>query len=303
MPGLMARMLEALDVADSMRVLEIGTGTGYNAALLSHRLGDDHVVSIDIDPDLVEQARGHIAGLGLHPTLLAGNGSLGAAEHAPFDRIIATAAVPAIPPDWIRQLRPGGTMLVNLRGDLVGDLCCLLTRHGNAEHVSGPFLPIGGNFMWLRPELDETRPAHEVHRARHTRTTYTTTRFDPRSVPVYDPGFRFLLQMALPGCRRIDYQPAYDPAHGDEREALVVSAADGARVEVFTALVPHGDFRVRRTRPMALVAHSPRDRGSPCHPASYRAGDVHRVSRNQAAGGAARRVRMAPLAAHDDGRR
>ena len=55
-PSLMARMLEALDVRDGMRVLEIGTGTGYNAALLSHRLGDRNVVSIEIDPELVDQA-------------------------------------------------------------------------------------------------------------------------------------------------------------------------------------------------------------------------------------------------------
>ena len=57
MPGLMTRMLEALDVHDGHRVLEIGTGTGYNAALLCHRLGDDQVFSVDIDAELIELAR------------------------------------------------------------------------------------------------------------------------------------------------------------------------------------------------------------------------------------------------------
>ena len=52
MPGLMPRMLETLDVRDGHDVLEVGTGTGYNAALLSHRIGDQHVFSVDIEPDL-----------------------------------------------------------------------------------------------------------------------------------------------------------------------------------------------------------------------------------------------------------
>jgi len=57
----MIRMLQALDIHDGMRVLEIGTGTGYNAALLAHRLGDDHVVTIDIDPAPVDLARHRLA--------------------------------------------------------------------------------------------------------------------------------------------------------------------------------------------------------------------------------------------------
>ena len=56
MPGLMPRMLETLDVGDGHDVLEVGTGTGYNAALLSHRIGDQHVFSVDIEPDLIWRA-------------------------------------------------------------------------------------------------------------------------------------------------------------------------------------------------------------------------------------------------------
>ncbi|MGH3815480.1 MAG: methyltransferase domain-containing protein [Pseudonocardiaceae bacterium] len=65
MPGLMTRMLEALDVCDGHRVLEIGTGTGYNAGLLAHRLGDANVFSVDIEPDLVDLARARLAFIGL----------------------------------------------------------------------------------------------------------------------------------------------------------------------------------------------------------------------------------------------
>ncbi len=97
MPSLMVRMLEALDVRDGHRVLEIGTGTGYNAALLCHRLGSNNVVSIDIDPILVASAGNRLADLGHYPTLVVGDGTAGAAHHGPYDRIIATAAVPSIP--------------------------------------------------------------------------------------------------------------------------------------------------------------------------------------------------------------
>jgi len=117
-PSLMARMLERLNVHTGHIVLEIGTGTGYNAALLCYRLGDTHVTSIDIDPDLVADARSRLATLSYHPTLFAGDGASGAVDNAPYHRIIATCAVPAIPPAWIDQLTLSGTIVVDLRGDL-----------------------------------------------------------------------------------------------------------------------------------------------------------------------------------------
>jgi protein-L-isoaspartate O-methyltransferase len=105
-PSLMAHMLNSLNIHPGHTVLEIGTGTGYNAALLCHRLGDTQVTSIDIDPDLVADTRLRLATLGYHPTLLAGDGTHGAINNAPYDRVIATCAVPAIPPAWIDQLAP-----------------------------------------------------------------------------------------------------------------------------------------------------------------------------------------------------
>jgi protein-L-isoaspartate O-methyltransferase len=96
-PALMARMLAALDVHDGMKVLEIGTGTGYNAALLVHRLGDEHVFSVDIGADLVVTARERLAELGYAPTLATVHGAGGLPEHAPYDRIIGTLSVPSVP--------------------------------------------------------------------------------------------------------------------------------------------------------------------------------------------------------------
>jgi protein-L-isoaspartate(D-aspartate) O-methyltransferase len=101
-------MLEALDIHDGDTALEIGTGTGYNAALLSHRLGSRNVTSIEVDPHIAEAARQRLAGLGYHPTVITGDGANGAAQHAPYDRVIATVAAPTVEPAWIDQTRPGG---------------------------------------------------------------------------------------------------------------------------------------------------------------------------------------------------
>src|SRR5690606_29139681 len=147
-PSLMAQMLEMLDLYDGAKVLEIGTGTGYNAALLCHRLGDANVTSIDIDPVLVESARARLAGLGYHPHLVTGDGATGVPDRAPFDRIIATAGVAGIPPAWIGQLVERGKIVADLRGELASAL--IMTVKTTPDSVRGRFYDIAGHFMWLR---------------------------------------------------------------------------------------------------------------------------------------------------------
>ena len=75
-PDLVVRMLEILQVRDGHRVLEIGTGAGYNAALLTHRLGGARVCSVEVDGDLVALARRRLAAAGYYPTLVTGDGAL-----------------------------------------------------------------------------------------------------------------------------------------------------------------------------------------------------------------------------------
>ncbi|MGH3660891.1 MAG: methyltransferase domain-containing protein, partial [Micromonosporaceae bacterium] len=116
-PSLMAVMLERLDLSDGMTVLEIGVGTGYNAALLCHRLGDHNVTSVDIDLGLVDTAREALARLGRRPTLATADGYHGHLPRAPYHRIIATCAVTHVPPAWIRQLAPGGRIVAPLAMD------------------------------------------------------------------------------------------------------------------------------------------------------------------------------------------
>jgi protein-L-isoaspartate O-methyltransferase len=252
MPSLMAQMLEALDVDDGMRILEVGTGTGYNAALLSHRLGDRSVVSIDIDPGLVDQARRQLAELGHTPALLVGDGGSGAVEYGPFDRIIATAAVPEIPIPWIQQLAPGGKILANVRGDLAGGTLCLLTKEDAADEVIGSILPIGGHFMWLRPNVDDPHRPHE-HASAPTRgtTSRITTDFDPAEVPVDEDGFRFLLQLQLHAAQALWRGPVFDPVSRSERDAVIATAADRSRAEAFSSH-QGGSHRVVQTGPRRI---------------------------------------------------
>ncbi|MGW2635388.1 methyltransferase domain-containing protein [Streptomyces sp. NPDC001348] len=150
-PSLMARMLVELRVADGDRVLEIGAGTGYNAALLAHRLGDDDLVTtVDLEPEITESARQHLAAAGHHPAVVTGDGSRGVPERAPFDRIIATCALPSVPRAWLAQCRPGARVLTPLATGLLA-LTVADTGHAEGRFLATPayFVPLRGGH---RPE-------------------------------------------------------------------------------------------------------------------------------------------------------
>ena len=100
-PSLMALMCQALEVGDGQRVLEIGAGTGYNAALLAHRLGPGAVTTVDLEPEITASARAHLDAYGTRAArsvaVVTGDGALGHPPRAPYDRIMATCALPSVP--------------------------------------------------------------------------------------------------------------------------------------------------------------------------------------------------------------
>lgn len=144
-PYMVALMTEALRLEGSERILEIGTGSGYQAAILG-RLARE-VYSIERVPQLAEAARAVIAELGLDNVhVLTGDGSVGLADHAPYDGILVTAAAPDVPRELVAQLAPGGRLVVPVG---TRDLQCLrvVTRHdGTTDEATAPciFVPLIG---------------------------------------------------------------------------------------------------------------------------------------------------------------
>jgi protein-L-isoaspartate(D-aspartate) O-methyltransferase len=115
-PAIMAIMLEQLQVAPGQRILEIGAGTGYNAALLGHLVGaHGHVTALDLDEDIVTSARQHLAAAGAaNVTVVQADGAFGWPAGAPYDRVILTVGAWDIAPAWHTQLRPGGRLVLPL---------------------------------------------------------------------------------------------------------------------------------------------------------------------------------------------
>lgn len=143
-PALVMRMLVALTLEPGMRVLEIGTGSGWNAALMAFRVGNDELVhSIDLQADLVDAARRHLHVAGYSEVRLAsGDGGFGWEDRAPFDRIIVTVGSPDIPPAWHQQLADGGVLLVPFKVGAVGDP--LLRLRKSSAGLTGSFVGWSG---------------------------------------------------------------------------------------------------------------------------------------------------------------
>src|SRR5207248_3375392 len=99
-PSVVAIMLEASQASEGDTVLEIGTGTGWTAGLLAHRLGPEAVTSVDISSQCIAEARKRLDYLSLAPTLAVADGYGGYPARAPYNRIIATAALRTGPPPW-----------------------------------------------------------------------------------------------------------------------------------------------------------------------------------------------------------
>jgi methyltransferase of ATP-grasp peptide maturase system len=201
LPGLVVRMLEDLDVEDGMTVLEIGTGTGYSSALMSERLGDGQVTSIEFDPGIAANAAAALKLAGHAPHLVVGDGLDGVPERAPYDRLVATCSVRHIPRAWLDQTRPGGRILVTLAGWLNAYGLALLEMRDDGI-AEGRFLPGTISFMIARPQAPEPITSEQRSAAFEMLADAT-----PRPTAVghdvrEDWTSNFVAQLAIPNARQ-----------------------------------------------------------------------------------------------------
>ncbi len=163
-PTVMAGMLEQLGLAPGQRVLEIGAGTGYNAALIARIVGErGRVVAVDYDEDIVAGARAGLAAAGLgRVEVIRGDGAEGHAAGAPYDRIVLTVEAGEIAPAWIAQLAAGGRLLLPLVLKVGQKLVAFERADGGLASVSARggvvFMPLrgalagSGTSVWFGPE-------------------------------------------------------------------------------------------------------------------------------------------------------
>ncbi|WP_234313792.1 methyltransferase domain-containing protein [Streptomyces sp. NBRC 109706] len=129
-PAVVADMLDSLLVEPGHRVLELGAGTGWNAALLAHRVGPGLVTSVEVDGDLAVAARGRLARAGVKAAVEVGDGTAGWPGGAPFDRLISTFAVETVPWAWVEQTSPGGRIVTPW--GRMGHVALTVAADGNA---------------------------------------------------------------------------------------------------------------------------------------------------------------------------
>ncbi|MGV9248730.1 protein-L-isoaspartate(D-aspartate) O-methyltransferase [Streptomyces sp. NPDC003710] len=212
-PGLMLVMLQALDVTDGHRVLEVATGTGYNAALLSERLGSHQVVTVEVDPELARLAGSRLRHCGYTPLAIHGDGRAGYRGRAPYDRLIATCGFTTIPTAWLEQVRPGGVIVCPLGW---GTVRLTVGEDGTAE---GRFLPTGSYFMAVR-DAGSTGTAPHPGRPRSTSDRPTNLGLVAFA---QDEVFRFVVSLTAPST-------AFALERDDEDRVTAVElwGADGA---------------------------------------------------------------------------
>ena len=247
-PAVMAVMLEQLEVRPGDHVLEIGAGTGYNAALLARLVGPrGQVTSVELDAATADGAARQLAVAGAtRAAVVTADGVLGAPASAPFDRIIATASAREIPPAWIAQLRPGGRLVLPFRLNHC-QVIVTLDRAGqdlvSVSAAGGAFMPLRSgeldSFAVVLPDgaratadvpLDDVLLASVVEHERDTR---------PVTLPVPDGerGYAAFVFVALQGAPIYAIERWAGESLVAESRVLVTSAQSALR----WPLVPGGE--------------------------------------------------------------
>jgi protein-L-isoaspartate(D-aspartate) O-methyltransferase len=140
-PFIVAFMTEALDLKPNHRVLEVGTGSGYQAAVLAGIAAE--VYSVEIIDSLADSARSRLQRLGFdNVSVVAGDGYFGLPAEAPFDAVIVTAAAGHVPPPLVEQLKPGGTMIIPVGPVYSVQVLILVRKAADGSVTTEQLLPV-----------------------------------------------------------------------------------------------------------------------------------------------------------------
>ncbi len=225
-PFLVAQMLGLLEIRRGLKVLEIGTGSGFNAGLMAQGTGDPgRVFSIDLQGDLVEAARVHLQDAGVAGVnLRVGDGGYGWPEESPFDRIVVTVGTADIPPAWPAQLAEGGILLVPFKTSGAGDPLLKLSKRDG--EIAGAFVGYSGFHRLQGAFLDQSeKDWGEL--AELTEMEKTLLAKAPvKSIQGLD---RKIADFSL-FARSCDYRPEYKRSMVDDEVCVLVSDPDSGTV-------------------------------------------------------------------------
>ncbi|MFD7505893.1 methyltransferase domain-containing protein [Streptomyces sp. NPDC059850] len=239
MPSVVYTLLQDLAVDDGMAVLDVGTGTGETAAALSHRCGKGGITTVEVDPDVSRKAGERLRAAGWHPAVVVGDGAGGYAGRAPYDRVMATVGVRAIPGAWIEQTRPGGLIVAPWGTHFThADAIARLTVHQGT--ATGRFTR-PAEFMKLRAQR-LALPDHSAYDTTDGADTSVTDITEAEFVTGQYSALPFVLGLRVPRCVQVVAEKADDGARavwfyglGDRSWACVVFRADKERARVWQA--------------------------------------------------------------------
>ncbi|MDQ6920210.1 MAG: methyltransferase domain-containing protein [Candidatus Dormibacteraeota bacterium] len=256
-PAIMALMLQQLALQPGQRILEIGAGTGYNAALMGRLVGPDGAVyTLDIDEEVCHQARANLGAAGAENVqVVDADGADGWPEQAPYDRLIVTASVADLAPAWLDQLADGGRLVVPLALAGPSHLCVAFVKRGRGLFSDG--LSSCG-FLPLRGEM-----AFDMKIAEPDRTLPLPGRPTWMSLPVADGSVPFKTWLALtrPGFVQHRLEPEAPLVFGlrddgggaalavPEHDALWIYAFGEAGEAADRLLEAHRDWALRHPNP------------------------------------------------------
>lgn len=202
-PGILLDFLALLDVYDGDEVLEIGTGTGWTAALLAARLGDERITTIEVDPAVAGRAEANLKAAGHTPHVVVGDGAYGHPAGGPYDRVHVTCGVTTVPYAWVEQTRPGGQIVFPwMPGHLTGHV----TRLTVADDAAiGRFHGLCG-YMIMRSQRFTDPPTAEPDRD-------SATSLDPRRIARASQGADIAIAALLPGLHTVIAEHDDDTFH------------------------------------------------------------------------------------------